>query len=79
MELNNVSKLLLDEVAKTRPARVVFDSLSEFRLLAETPLRYRRQLLNLKQHFAHYESTGPENWYTSDPPNAARAPIPSRL
>ena len=57
MELNQVSKLLIDEAAKTKPARVVFDSLSEFRLLAETPLRYRRQLLNLKQHFADYGST----------------------
>src|SRR5436190_4906898 len=57
MELNKVSKLLLDEAAKTRPARVVFDSLSEFRLLAETPLRYRRELLNLKQQFAVYKST----------------------
>ena len=57
MELNQVSKLLIDEAAKTKPARVVFDSLSEFRLLAETPLRYRRQLLNLKQHFAEYGST----------------------
>ena len=57
MELNQVTKLLIDEAAKTRPARVVFDSLSEFRLLAEKALRYRRQLLNLKQHFAQYGST----------------------
>jgi circadian clock protein KaiC len=35
----------------------VFDSLSEFRLLAETPLRYRRELLNLKRHFAQTRST----------------------
>jgi circadian clock protein KaiC len=56
-ELNRVSKLLIDEVSKTRPARVVFDSLSEFRLLSETALRYRRELLNLKQHFARYQST----------------------
>jgi circadian clock protein KaiC len=40
-----------------RPNRVVFDSLSEFRLVAETPLRYRRELLNLKQHFARLKST----------------------
>jgi len=57
IELNKVSKLLIDEVDKRRPARIVFDSLSEFRLLAETPLRYRRELLNLKQHFAQYQST----------------------
>jgi len=57
VELNKVSKLLINEARKTRPVRVVFDSLSEFRLLAETALRYRRELLNLKQHFAQYKST----------------------
>nr|AUN35686.1 circadian clock protein KaiC [uncultured bacterium] len=57
VELNKVSALLLDEVAKAKPARVVFDSLSEFRLMAETPLRYRRQLLNLKQELARHRST----------------------
>ena len=57
IELNKISKLLIDEAEKTRPQRVVFDSLSEFRLIAETPLRYRRELLNLKQHFARLKST----------------------
>jgi len=57
MELNKISKLLIDEATKMRPRRVVFDSLSEFRLIAETPLRYRRELLNLKQHFARLKST----------------------
>src|SRR6266576_987392 len=57
VELTKVSQLLLDETRKVNPARVVFDSLSEFRLMAETPLRYRRQLLNLKQEFAKYKST----------------------
>lgn len=57
MQLNNISKLLIDESEKLRPKRVVFDSLSEFRLVAETPLRYRRELLNLKQHFARLKST----------------------
>jgi circadian clock protein KaiC len=57
MELNKISKLLIDEAEKTRPKRVVFDSLSEFRLVAETSLRYRRELLNLKQHFARLKST----------------------
>lgn len=57
IELTKVSQLLLDEARKTRPARVVFDSLSEFRLMAETALRYRRQLLNLKQEFAKFNST----------------------
>jgi len=57
IELNKISKLLIDEAEKTRPQRVVFDSLSEFRLIAETPLRYRRELLSLKQHFARLKST----------------------
>jgi circadian clock protein KaiC len=57
VELNKITKLLLDETEKLKPARVVFDSLSEFRLVAETPLRYRRQLLNLKQAFAKHGST----------------------
>lgn len=49
VELNRIAALLLSEVRRHKPARLVFDSLSEFRLLAETPLRYRRQLLRLKQ------------------------------
>lgn len=57
LELNNVTRLVLGETRKHRPTRVVFDSLSEFRLLAETPLRYRRQLLVLKQEFARLGST----------------------
>src|ERR1044071_2060829 len=57
IELNKVSQLLLEEGRKLQPARVVFDSLSEFRLLAETALRYRRQLLNLKQELAKHRST----------------------
>jgi circadian clock protein KaiC len=57
VELTKVSQLLLDEVRKARPARVAFDSLSEFRLMAETALRYRRQLLTLKQQFAKFKST----------------------
>jgi circadian clock protein KaiC len=57
VELAKVSQLLLNEVRKAQPARVAFDSLSEFRLMAETALRYRRQLLTLKQQFAKFKST----------------------
>jgi circadian clock protein KaiC len=57
VELAKVSQLLLDEVRKAQPERVAFDSLSEFRLMAETALRYRRQLLMLKQQFAKFKST----------------------
>ncbi len=57
VELSKVSAVLLDEIRSHKPARLVFDSLSEFRLMAETPLRYRRQLLLLKQEVAQYGST----------------------
>ena len=57
VELAKVSQLLLSEVRKAQPSRVAFDSLSEFRLMAETALRYRRQLLTLKQQFAKFKST----------------------
>src|SRR6476620_10912092 len=57
VELNKITRLLLDETEKLKPVRVVFDSLSEFRLVAETPLRYRRQLLNLKQAFSKIGAT----------------------
>ncbi len=52
VELNRVVNLLLEDIGRLEPARIVFDSLSELRLLAETPLRYRRLILQLKQYFA---------------------------
>jgi circadian clock protein KaiC len=57
VELNRTTKLVLDQVQKMRPVRLVFDSLSEMRLLAETALRYRRQMLALKQFFAGRQIT----------------------
>lgn len=57
VELTKVAALLLDKARETRPARIAFDSLSEFRLMSETELRYRRQLLVLKQEFARLQST----------------------
>jgi circadian clock protein KaiC len=57
VELNRTTKAFLDEVERVKPARVVFDSLSEMRMLAETPLRYRRQILQLKQFFAGRQCT----------------------
>jgi circadian clock protein KaiC len=57
IELNEAMQTLLAEVARVRPVRVVFDSLSEIRLLAQQPLRYRRQILALKQHFAGTDCT----------------------
>ena len=52
VELSETTKTILADVERVKPARVVFDSLSELRLLAENPLRYRRQILALKQFFA---------------------------
>ena len=51
MELTETTKLIFDYVEKLNPARVVLDSLSELRLLAQSPLRYRRQVLALKHFF----------------------------
>jgi circadian clock protein KaiC len=52
VELANTTKLILQDVDQLKPTRVVFDSLSELRLVAGNPLRYRRQILALKQFFA---------------------------
>jgi circadian clock protein KaiC len=57
LELSETTKEVLNEVEKYKPRRVVFDSLSEMRLLAQNPLRYRRQILALKQFFAGRQST----------------------
>jgi len=51
IELTDTTKLILQDVERIKPTRVVFDSLSELRLLAGSPLRYRRQILALKQFF----------------------------
>ena len=51
VELTETTRALLAFVDKVGPHRVVFDSLSELRLLAQNPLRYRREVLNLKQYF----------------------------
>jgi circadian clock protein KaiC len=52
VELNRTIGALIAEVERVNPVRVVFDSLSEMRMLTDTPLRYRRQILQLKQFFA---------------------------
>lgn len=51
VELSETTRAVLDTVERVRPARVVFDSLSEMRLLARDSLRYRRQILALKHYF----------------------------
>ncbi|QIB52102.1 ATPase domain-containing protein [Pseudomonas sp. OIL-1] len=56
-ELGNTIKLIQERVDALQPRRLVFDSLSEMRLLAQDPLRYRRQVLALKQYFAGRDIT----------------------
>jgi circadian clock protein KaiC len=57
MELSETTKSILDRVREINPARVVFDSLSEMRLLSQNSLRYRRQILALKNFFTHRRCT----------------------
>jgi circadian clock protein KaiC len=51
VELTDTTRIVLDAVERIEPLRVVFDSLSEMRLLARDSLRYRRQILALKHYF----------------------------
>lgn len=51
VELDETTKLILNEVERINPKRIVFDSLSEMRMLASEPLRFRRQILAMKQYF----------------------------
>jgi circadian clock protein KaiC len=57
VELGETTRSILADVERLKPARVVFDSLSELRLLAGSSLRYRRQILALKQFFAGRDCT----------------------
>jgi circadian clock protein KaiC len=57
VELSQTMVKILDAIERNNPARVVFDSLSELRLLAQSSLRYRRQILALKQFFVGRKCT----------------------
>jgi circadian clock protein KaiC len=57
LELGETTRGVMAKVAELCPTRVVFDSLSEMRLLAQSPLRHRRQILALKQFFASCNCT----------------------
>jgi circadian clock protein KaiC len=57
IELNRTTDFFIEEIDKIKPARLVLDSLAELRLMSETPLRYRRQMLALKQYFATRKAT----------------------
>jgi circadian clock protein KaiC len=57
VELGDLTKTVLERADRVQPACVVLDSLSELRLLARDPLRYRRQVLGLKEFFASRGAT----------------------
>jgi circadian clock protein KaiC len=57
LELGETTKRIFEAIEKHDPRRVVVDSLSEIRLLAQSSLRYRRQVLALKHYFARKGGT----------------------
>jgi circadian clock protein KaiC len=57
LELGETTKEIFEAVERARPSRVVLDSLSEIRLLAQSSLRYRRQILAIKHYFAKFNTT----------------------
>lgn len=57
LELGETTRRIFEAFEKVRPTRVVLDSLSEIRLLAQSSLRYRRQILALKHYFARSGAT----------------------
>jgi len=57
LELGETTKRIFESFENVRPERVVLDSLSEIRLLAQSSLRYRRQILALKHYFARSGAT----------------------
>src|ERR1700748_1570401 len=57
LELGEATKQIFEQVERFKPKRIVLDSLSEIRLLAQSSLRYRRQILAIKHHFAKLGAT----------------------
>jgi circadian clock protein KaiC len=57
IELNKTTHLLLQRIQEVKPRRLVLDSLSELRLMSDSALRYRRQMLSLKQYFSGEKMT----------------------
>lgn len=57
VELTSTTQAIFESVERTKPVRVVVDSLSEMRLLARDSLRYRRQILGFKHFFSHQNAT----------------------
>ncbi len=57
LELGETVHMVLAEIERVKPQRLVFDSLSEIRLLSQGALRYRRQVLALKNFFLLHNVT----------------------
>jgi circadian clock protein KaiC len=57
LELGETTKRIFEAFERVKPDRVVLDSLSEIRLLAQSSLRYRRQILALKHYFSRHGTT----------------------
>lgn len=57
LELGETTKQIFEAVDRVKPHRVVLDSLSEIRLLAQSSLRYRRQILAIKHYFSKFDTT----------------------
>ena len=57
LELGETTKAIFEAIERAHPVRIVLDSLSEIRLLAQSSLRYRRQILAMKHYFARQGAT----------------------
>lgn len=57
IELSDITKTVVDVVERVNPSRVVFDPFSDVRMLARDPLRYRRQVLQLREYFMRRQCT----------------------
>jgi circadian clock protein KaiC len=57
LELGETTRRIFEAFERVKPDRVVLDSLSEIRLLAQSSLRYRRQILALKHYFSRQKAT----------------------
>ena len=57
LELGETTKRIFEAIEQSKPRRIIVDSLSEIRLLAQSSLRYRRQVLALKHYFARNGAT----------------------
>lgn len=57
IELGETLKKIKESVERVKPSRVAVDSLTEIRLQAQTPLRYRREVLSLRQFLRKQDCT----------------------